>query len=245
MLLFAPAAHALDVAPLWNFSDPAASERAFRDALARTPPDGDDALVLQTQLARTLGLRGRFAEAHALLDAIEPHLASAGAEPGVRHRLERGRTFRSAKEPARARPLFEAAAAQAHAAGLDALEIDALHMIELVEPGTDAQLAWNRRALAIARSSREPEAQRWEASLSNNVGWTLARLQAVEREAVAADDADGYVAEEIAENLLASGRAEEARPWFARAHTRLSADHSPDRADDAHLARLAALARAP
>ena len=44
-------ASALDLAPLWDFSQPAISEQRFRDRL-----DGasrDDALILQTQSART------------------------------------------------------------------------------------------------------------------------------------------------------------------------------------------------
>ena len=73
----------MDVSPYWNFDDPAASEAAFRRALAERP-GGDDALTLQTQIARTLSLRSRFAEAHVLLDTIEPQLAGAGAEPRVR-----------------------------------------------------------------------------------------------------------------------------------------------------------------
>jgi hypothetical protein len=52
---------ALELAPLWNFSDPAASEQRFRAALESTR--GDDALILQTQIARTHGLRGDFARA--------------------------------------------------------------------------------------------------------------------------------------------------------------------------------------
>jgi tetratricopeptide (TPR) repeat protein len=147
----------MDVSPYWNFADPAASEGAFRKALVGATTL-DDELTLQTQIARSYSLRSRFDDAHALL----------------RYLLERGRTFRSAKAAERARPLFVEAAGRAHAAGLDALEIDALHMIALVEPGTEAQLEWNRRALFLARASGDEGARRWEASLANNIGWTLA-----------------------------------------------------------------------
>jgi tetratricopeptide (TPR) repeat protein len=165
-------AAAMDVSPYWNFNDPAASEAAFRRALGANP-GADDALTLQTQIARTYGLRSRFDEAHALLDTIEPRLATAGAEPGVRYLLERGRTFRSSKAPDRARPLFLEAADRARAAGLDALEIDALHMVALVETEPEAQIAMNRRALAIAGASADPIARNWDASLANNIGMSL------------------------------------------------------------------------
>ena len=54
---------------------------------------------------------------------------------------------------------------------------------------------------------------------------------------------DGFVPEEIAENLLALGRAEEARPHFARAHAQLSRLDSVERPDEARLARLLSLSR--
>ena len=282
----------MDVSPYWNFNDPAASEAAFRQALSASP-GGDDALTLQTQIARTYGLRARFAEAHVLLDAIEPRLATAGAEPRVRYLLERGRTFRSSKAPDRARPLFVEAADRAHEAKLDALEIDALHMIALVETEPEAQMALNRRALAIAAASADPIARNWDASLANNIGislhdagryeealasfqaalaarerigkadlirvarwmiaWTLrslhrhdealAILRRLEAENDAAVAPDGYVFEEIAENLLAQQQADAAKSYFAKAWRLFSADTSLDRPDDAHLARLERLSR--
>lgn len=285
-------ATALDVSPYWNFADPAASEAAFRQALAARP-GSDDALSLQTQIARTLSLRSRFAEAHAVLDAIEPQLAGAGAEPRVRWLLERGRTFRSSKQAERARPLFLDAAERARGAGLEALEVDALHMIALVESTPEGQLQWSRKALAVATASRDPVARNWDASLANNIGmslhdagrheealaslrtalaarerignpartrqarwavaWalrSLARhdealtlLRSLEAEHAAIGEPDGFVFEEIGENLLSLGDGEAARSYFARAWKILSADSSLDRPDDAHLARLERLSR--
>ncbi len=283
---------AMDVAQLWIFADPAASEAAFRKALG-SATNRDDELTLQTQIARTYGLRSRFADAHALLDTVEPRLATAGAEPRVRYLLERGRTFRSAKAPDRARPLFIEAAERAHAAGLDALEIDALHMVALVEADPDAQIRWSRKALAVASASPDPAARNWDASLANNIGmslhdagrddealasfetallarqrigdaarirearwmvaWTLrslhrhdealAILRRLEAENDAAGTADGYVFEEIAENLVAEQKNEAARPYFGKAWRLLSADTSVDRPDDERLARLERLSR--
>ncbi len=46
---------AIDLTPLWDFSQPDVSEQRFRAAL-RTA-SADDALVLQTQIARSYGLR--------------------------------------------------------------------------------------------------------------------------------------------------------------------------------------------
>ncbi len=53
--------------------------------------------------------------------------------------------------------------------------------------------------------------------------------------------ADGFVCEEIAECLLALGRAEEARPWFAKAHAELVKDPGFVEAEPARLARMKAV----
>jgi hypothetical protein len=85
-----------DFEPLWNYGQPAESEVRFREALARAEPESEAQLQLLTQIARTHSLRHNFAEAHALLDQVEPHLPTATKKIAVRHALERGRTFNSA-----------------------------------------------------------------------------------------------------------------------------------------------------
>ena len=71
----------------------------------------------------------------------------------------------------------------------------------------------------------------------------LALLRPLEAELASAGESDGFVPEEIGENLLALGRAEEARPHFARAHAQLSRLETVERPDEAHLARLLSLSR--
>lgn len=285
-----------DILALWDFDDPAASEARFRAVLgdAAMPPTHDAALSLRTQIARTLGLRRRFDEAHRELDAVDAALPGAGPEPRVRTLLERGRTWRSAREPAKARPLFLQAEQLARSAKLEYLHVDALHMVALVEADPQAQLEANQRALAVARAAQDPQARRWEASLTHNIGWSLheagrheealasfrdalaarqrdgaraerlreaqwmiafelralrrhdealAVLRALEGELAAANATDGFVPEEIAENLLAQGRGAEARPYFAQAHAQLSRIDTLERPDDARLARLLELSR--
>ena len=155
---------------MWDFADAAKSERRFRDALAGA--SGDWRLELETQLARTYSLRQRFAEAHRLLDDVEPRLADAGLKPRLRYLLERGRTFNSAGEKARARPLFLQAWELGRAGGEEDLAIDAAHMVAIVEAGENA-LAWNDKALAMAEKARDPAARRWQASVLNNMGVAL------------------------------------------------------------------------
>ncbi len=156
-----------DPSELWDFDDPAGSELRFRAAAEIA--EGADRLVLLTQVARALGLQERYDEGHAVLD----DLAVDDPEVATRTALERGRLLRSAAEPEEARPHFEAAAVTALEAGLDALLVDALHMVAMVAP-TEDQQRLNEEALAVARGSSDEAARNWDASLLNNLGMTHA-----------------------------------------------------------------------
>jgi tetratricopeptide (TPR) repeat protein len=157
----------IDPRPLWDFADPASSGERFLDAAERA--DEPDRTAWLTQYVRALGLQENYDAATRVLDG----LSSDEPEAATYLRLERGRVLRSSGHPADARPLFEAAASIAEAAGLEALRVDALHMVALVAP-SDEQLALNRRALEIARAATEQRARDWDASLLNNIGMTYA-----------------------------------------------------------------------
>ena len=219
-LMVGSASAAVDVDALWNIDDPAASELRFREAL--TNASGDDALILRTQIARTLGLRQRYDESQRELDAIEPALAAAGIEPRVRAWLERGRTLRSSGKPADAIPLFVRAFATADAARLERLAADALHMIALAEPQLEERIAWNRRTIAYAQRASDARAQGWQAAAQNNIGSDLrdaGRLDeslAAFREALVAYERKGRADEirvarwQIANVLRLKGQRDEA-----------------------------------
>jgi len=171
-------AMALDVSSLWNYSDPEASEQRFRQALAGAA--GDDVLVLRTQLARTYGLRRNFAEARRILAEVQDAIPRASPEAQVRYDLELGRTYASAAHrpeeetpdaKERARSLYTAAFERARDARLDALAIDALHMMVTVDTEPNDQLKWALKALAYMENSSQPDAKKWEGSLRNNVGY--------------------------------------------------------------------------
>lgn len=179
----ATSAMAIDVTPLWDFSKPDESEQRFRAALETA--EGDDALILQTQIARTHGLRKDFDKARDVLRSIESKVGSAGPEVRVRYALELGRTYASAthssdsQTPASrdaARAAYQSALDQARAAGLDGLSIDAIHMLAFVDTAPTDQLKWAQEALAVVDSSTQPAAKRWEASIRNNLGYALHQL---------------------------------------------------------------------
>ncbi len=156
----------------WNFGDPVATEKVFRGLQAQVKAKGskDDVLQLDTQLARTLGLQGRFDEAHQVLDEVEKRLDASTRTARVRYLLERGRALNSSGDKRAAVRPFAEAWKKAREWKLDVYAVDAAHMIAIVEDG-DNRLAWNQRALAFAEQSSDPAARRWLGSLYNNIGW--------------------------------------------------------------------------
>jgi tetratricopeptide (TPR) repeat protein len=283
--LAASPAFAMDIDSYWEYADPAASEARFRGLLEQV--QGDARLEVQTQIARTFSLRRDFAQAHRLLDEVEPQLATAGAAPRVRYLLERGRTFNSAGEKDRARPLFVEAWEIAGAAGLEGLAVDAAHMVPIVVGGAEGA-DWTRRGVELARRSADAKARAMLPALLNNHAWNLhdegryaealpvfreaevawlatgrqpqgriarwsvarclrslgrfeealAIQRALEQEWAAAGQADGYVFEEMAELLDATGKPDQAQPYFRRAADELGKDAWFARNEPKRLARL-------
>lgn len=161
----------VDVRGLWDFDDPAGSERRFREARERAVAPLERA-VLTTQVARALGLQGRFAEGFAELDAL-PGRPPDEPEVAARAALERGRLHRSAGDGAVAEPSFATAARLAQDAGLTDLQFDALHMLALVPDDPAEQARRNRVALEVARDTGDAAARRWVPALLNNLGMAL------------------------------------------------------------------------
>ncbi|MEO6928159.1 MAG: tetratricopeptide repeat protein [Casimicrobiaceae bacterium] len=169
---------ALDINALWDYSKPELSEQRFVAAL-----DGatqDERLILQTQIARTFGLRCDFAKARDILSSVHPALPTASLEAQTRYFLELGRTYASATHPDDARTPENLESARSHflhaheiaARGrLDYLAIDALHMMPCVDSEPDLQLAWNEKAVAYMAGSEQADARKWEGSLRNNIGY--------------------------------------------------------------------------
>jgi tetratricopeptide (TPR) repeat protein len=117
-----------------------------------------------------LGLQARFDEAIAVLDEVD-------AEPrdpitATRSSIERGRVLNSSGDSEASKPYFRVAYELACDNHLDFHAVDAAHMLGIVESPEEAA-AWNDKALVLAAASTDPRAQKWEASLLNNIGWAL------------------------------------------------------------------------
>lgn len=233
----------IDLGGLWDFDDPVASEQRLRAALPGT--HGAERAALQTQIARALGLQQRYPEALLVLNAIE----STDPEVQVRLLLERGRVHRSSGDPSAAAPLFRAAATAADTAGLDALAIDAMHMVALTLSGIE-QVQYTRTILARARASSEPEARGWVASLLNNLGLAHSELgewqpalvafeeALIERRSGADAVATGVARWMVAWALRNLGRTDEAREQQSALKADLAAAGREDPYVDEELALL-------
>jgi tetratricopeptide (TPR) repeat protein len=167
-----------DFDKLWNYGDPAATEAKFREILPKA--SGGYRLELLTQIARTVGLRGRFDEAHAILDSVEKEMTPHQTTVRVRCLLERGRAFNSSKRPDKARPLFVEAWELGVKEDLEFHAIDAAHMVAIVEKG-EASLAWHEKAVACAEEAESVHARGWLRSLYNNLGWTYHEMGRYEK----------------------------------------------------------------
>jgi tetratricopeptide (TPR) repeat protein len=181
---------------LWNYGKPAESEARFRAELERWPADSPQHAEIRTQIARTQSLRRQFAEANATLDDVERGLATMPSHVRVRYLLERGRTFNSAGQPARAVPMFKEALDLAGCNGDDFYAIDAAHMLGIAAPETE-RLDWNLRAVEMTEKTTDARARRWLGSLYNNIGYTYqqrddyATALAYYRKSLAAYEANG------------------------------------------------------
>jgi tetratricopeptide (TPR) repeat protein len=272
---------------LWNFDDPIASEQHFRQALSGSVSGSTAGAELTTQLARSLGLQGRFDDATALLDAVAGTGAALPAVVRVRLSLERGRLLNSAGDPAAATGSFRAALVLAESIGEDFLAIDAAHMLAIAD--RERADEWTDLALRAVTRSADPRTERWAGSLHNNAGWSrhdagdyaaaLAEFEAalaaytvhgtveqvrVARWAVARalrslarfdealeiqlrlserGPADGYVEEELAELLLATGRPNDAAQHARAAAELLGADAWFAEYEPGRLERLRQLAK--
>jgi tetratricopeptide (TPR) repeat protein len=290
-----PPAPALpDFDALWDYPNPAESERRFRALVPVAEASGDASYLAQllSQIARAQCLQRRYGDADATLDRAEALLTAESHLPRVRCLLERGRIRNDQLQGDRGRAVFLEAWEIGRRERIDNHAVDAAHMLGIIAPQAEA-VEWHLRALEYARQSPDPKARRWAATLSNNLGWTysaagehqkaldlfhesrrlreeqgnrdgeriarwsiaktlrlmgrveeaLAMHEAIAGEMQAAGESDGYGHEEMAECLLALGRADEARPHFAQAYEVLSKDPwfpptEPDRLE--RLRRLGA-----
>lgn len=161
----------LDPRPFWNFDDPVATEVVFRDLLANTS-DAVDRIVVSTQIARALGLQGKFDDGMRLIDSLTDvdHTTLAWRS------IEMGRLHRSKGETEPAMANFILAMTQSDQEDeensdpvLESLHFDAMHMYALVLPLAD-QIEFSKEALGKVAHSANPLVRRWSVTFLNNLG---------------------------------------------------------------------------
>jgi len=237
----------INLSELWDFNNSELSEQRFRSALPTA--SANEVLILQTQIARTYGLRGDFSQARQILAEIEPQIQNSSAEAQARYYLELGRTYSSAAHPPEsqtsearelARSAYLHAFELAQDARLDHLAIDALHMMTFVDSAPEEQIVWNHKAISAMQSSSQPEARKWEGTLHNNLGYALHTLGRYEQAlvefelALAAREREGEAGSiriahwMIAWTLRSMGRLNEALGIQLRLEVECDAAGEPD-----------------
>jgi tetratricopeptide (TPR) repeat protein len=228
---------------LWLPGDPIAS--AERLAAAAALP-GRSELVraeLETQRARALGLQGRFAEAEALLDSLEP----AFGRLEVRVLLERGR-LRGAegRQGEAVEVLQEALRAARRDAEVD-LAVETAAALAESDPSHAEQ--WIEEGLSDLTGTDDPRTLRWGVVLHELRGWARFTDGDLAAALVSFEDARSFAEEvgtpderfatrwAVARCLRALGRNQEA----ADIQRRLAAERPDEPAVREELEQLAAL----
>lgn len=162
-----------DIDALWDYQKPEETEIKFRELIPLAKKSGDLSYYAQllTQIARTEGLQRKFEDAHKTLDTVESLLTDELILAKVRYLLERGRVYNSSGYLDKASAFFLEAWELRASHNEDFHTIDAVHMLQIVDP-PEKQLEWANMAIQMAEKSTNEKAKNWLGSLYNNTGWT-------------------------------------------------------------------------
>jgi tetratricopeptide (TPR) repeat protein len=162
----------------WDFNDPAASLKRFRQLERDAAIDADKAFAL-TQVARALGLQGNYAEGRASLAKADTLLPALGKER-AQYWLELGRIENEENNVSEALSCFQKSVALASAADEEYVMVDAAHMIAIVVP-KEEQPERAEFALSLAREASNERTRYWIGPIANNLGWTYMDLAQPEK----------------------------------------------------------------
>lgn len=171
-----------DFDALWDYNNPEQTEIKFRELIPTAKQSDNLSYYAQllTQIARTQGLQYKFEDAHQTLDSVETILTDDLILARIRFLLERGRVYNSSNYPDKAKPLFLEALEIAEANKKDFYAIDAIHMLQIVEP-PEKQIEWANKTIELAEKSTDQRAKNWLGPLYNNTGWTYHDLKEYDR----------------------------------------------------------------
>ena len=158
---------------LWDFGDPVASCERFRQAARDAIENTDRALAL-TQVARALGLQGRFVDARSALAEADLLLPADGKQR-AQYWIELGRIENDEHNPVEALSCCQRSLALATDARDEYLMVDAAHMIAIVVP-MEKRPESAEFALSLARTASDERTRHWIGTISNNLGWTYMEL---------------------------------------------------------------------
>jgi tetratricopeptide (TPR) repeat protein len=167
-----------EIDALWDWGNPAESERRIRRAAGEAAKAGEQSreLQLQTQVIRAMVLQRRFEDAKPLWRTLNEQMRTVMDPPfRARFYLESGRWDNDWNKLENAISYTRVAVTIAQRHQLDFLQVDALHMLAIMAQGEEA-MRWHKEAIDVASASRDPRTRRWLATLHNNLGWTLFEL---------------------------------------------------------------------
>lgn len=157
---------------IWSYGDPVIVEQKFQEMLPQAEALQDKSIYFQmlSQIALAQAMQKKFDEAHKTLDKAETLLTPEYALAHARILLERGRVYQQADDNAQALKYYEQSYEISKKHNLDFHTINAAHMIAIIAAKTEDKIAWNNRALDLAKGTNDKRAQDWLGSLYNNLG---------------------------------------------------------------------------
>lgn len=223
-----------DFDQMWDFNDPAGTERKLREILPAAEKSGDFSYHAQllTQIARAQGLQGRFDEAMTTLNEVATMSRDDMTLAQVREVLERGRVLNSSGDPAMAMRSFLSAYKLAEHEHYWRYAIDAVHMLAIAAPTPEAQIEWNLRGIEMV--AQHPDQQRWLHALYNNLGESYAKARDYRSALIAFEklasinNNDIYTLKDQARMLRLLGRVDRAEQIVRPIHERLERESKRD-----------------
>ncbi len=163
-----------DLNAFWDFDHPEKTENRFQELLTETSQSHPSFHIeLLTQIARAKGLQNQLGEAEQVLKEAEKLLESTHPTSPlarIRFLLEKARIHILRKTPSQARPLLIEAGTLANQSRDDFYFIDAAQLLAAIEPPKQQQ-EWIQKALTLAESSQQLQAQLCLGKLYTIRGW--------------------------------------------------------------------------
>tara|TARA_B100000674_G_scaffold36491_1_gene25554 strand:+ start:4846 stop:5724 length:879 start_codon:yes stop_codon:yes gene_type:complete len=171
----------LKISDMWDFSNPQNCEKNFREKMEKHSDSAFEVWELQTQVARALGLQGKFIQAFKILDSIQAGLEFAPTcvskdLVGIRYNLEMGRLLMLNDKPEDSIRYFKFALKLALNIEAEDLSMDAINMLVSVV-SINERIEFGLKGIDLATKSDNGELKSSIGNLAIEIGESYLQVQ--------------------------------------------------------------------